>query len=178
MPKPIETDRLFLRPFDDSDFTFLRALHSNPEVMKFIGSGSTRTEEQTRISVSKTKEIARRNPLLGAWVAELKSTQEKIGNLIIREPATEEKTDGLEIGYSFMPEHWGKGYATEASQGIIDYARSHFGDIRIVALIEPTHSASRRTLEKLGFVTVAHGIYIDPTNGIKLPTEVLELRSK
>jgi ribosomal-protein-alanine N-acetyltransferase len=174
MPKAIETKRLFLRPLALGDFGFMRLLHSDPQVMKYIGSEPTRSEIQTRELIHKSLAIESETPALGAWVAELRETRTPISNLILRKPATAEKTDGLEIGFSFLPAHWRKGYATEATRGVIEYAFERFGKIRIVALIDPENGASRSTLTKLGFITVGMAQYVDPANGKILPTEILE----
>lgn len=178
MPKPFETDRLVLKPVTQSDYAFIRSLHTNPEVMKYIGSGLPRTEEQSAAGMEKMLKMQIETPLLGAWIAFLKETHEPIGNLIIRKPATAEETEGLEIGYSFAQAHWGKGYATECSRGMIEYAYREFGPVRMVALIEPLNEASRKTLVKVGFTTIGTTTYLDPTSGQLKPTEILEIGIK
>lgn len=175
MPIAIKTDRLLLRPLAHSDYDFIRTLHSDARVMKYIGSEPTRTEAQTRDGITKALALEKGNPLLGAWVAELAETAVPVGNLILREPATSEKTEGLEIGFSFLPAHWGRGYATEASRGIIEYVVQRFGKVRIIALIHPGNDASRKTLTRLGFKAAGVSQYVDPATGTALPSEVLEL---
>jgi len=175
MPKRIETARLVLRPLCLEDYAFLRTLHTDPEVMKFIGTGSGRTEEQTQEGMRKTLKLAEDTPVLGGWIVELKGNGQPIGNCIVREPATAEKLAGIEIGYMFAKAHWGKGYATEVTQGMVDYIKRELGEVCIVALIEPHHQASRHTLQKVGFQTIAMDTYVDPATGNKLPTELLEL---
>lgn len=175
MPLAIKTERLLLRPLRPEDFGFMRALHGDTRVMKYIGSEPTRTEAQTREGLSKALALAKTDPLLGAWVAELADSGVPIGSLILRKPATSEKTEGLEIGYSFVPSQWRKGYATEAARGIIDYVFGHFGCIRIVALIHPDNDASRGTLTKLGFKSAGRSSFVDPATGSVLPTEIMEL---
>lgn len=176
MPKHIATPRIILKPVTLNDCDFIFSLHSNPEVMKYIGNGVPRDEQQCRASVDRYLKIQADEPLLGAWIACLKDTDEPIGSLILRKPATAEETEGLEIGYSFVVPHWGKGYATECSKGIIDYAYQEFGSVRIVALIEPTNDASRKTLIKLGFTPAGFTTYLDATNGVIKPTEILEIK--
>ena len=176
MPLPLETERLRLRPLQKSDYDFMRILHTDARVMKYIGSSLTRTEAQTHAGMDRALSLSQENPLLGAWIAELRDTGVPIGNLLVRKPATQEETEGLEIGFSFIPSHWGQGYATEASRGIIEYIARHFGAaMRVVALIDPANGASRRTLTKLGFVPAGESQYVDATTGAVLPTEILEL---
>jgi [ribosomal protein S5]-alanine N-acetyltransferase len=175
MPLPIETERAILRPLDASDYGFMRQLHSNADVMKYIGGGVLRTEQQTRDALDKYLVMQEKAPLLGAWVAVLRETGEAVGNLILREPATPEPMEGLEVGFSFLPAHWGKGYATEFTRGIIEYAKKHFPGVKLVALVDPLHGASKGALMKAGFKSVKMGEYLDPLNGNVLPTEILEI---
>lgn len=176
MPKLIQTDRLILKPVTQEDYAFIRTLHGSPAVMKYIGSGLPRTEAESRMGMERMLKIQSDTPLLGAWIAFLKDSGEPVGNLIIRRPATAEETEGLEIGYSFTEAHWGKGFATECSRGMIEYAYQEFGPVRIVALIEPKNDASRKTLMKLGFNSVGTTQYLDPTSGLLKPTEILEIK--
>lgn len=56
-----------------------------------------------------------------------------------------------ELGYWFLPEFWGQGYASEACPVVIAAARRIWQLHRIEAIIETEHAASRRILEKCGF---------------------------
>lgn len=108
--------------------------------MRYISTGALRTEVQTQDSILKCLELEAENPLLGAWVAETRDgAGTPVGNLILRKPATKEETNGLETGFTFLSEHWRKGFATEASVGIIEYARAQFGTVRFIALIDPAN---------------------------------------
>ena len=175
MPKSFKTQRLTVRPVTNSDFNFIRSLHTSPEVMKYIGGGITRTAEQTKTIMDKYLKLEEENPLLGGWIAFLTETNEPVGNLIIRKPATPEEIEGLEIGYSFTEANWGKGFATECARGMIEYAYREIGRVRLVALIEPTNEASRKTLEKVGFKSIGFTEYVDPSTGLPKPTEILEI---
>ncbi len=176
MPSPIQTPRLSLRPLKPEDFYFIRSLHTDLQVMKFIGDGVARTYDQTRAAVDKYLELGLNDPHLGMWVAYLKDSQIPVGNLLIRKPATQEETLGIEIGYSFAQEFWGQGFATEACRGILDYVKVALGPTRLVALIEPRNEASRNILNKLGFKSVGNTLYLDPATGQSKPTEILELK--
>lgn len=58
---------------------------------------------------------------------------------------------GGHLGYMLMPEHWGQGYATEASATAIDYAFATRDLTRILADVWEDNAASAKVLEKLGF---------------------------
>ena len=57
----------------------------------------------------------------------------------------------IELVYIFAQHGWGQGYATEAATALRDYALRQLSLPRLVALIEPGHTASARVAEKLGF---------------------------
>ena len=175
MPHLHESSRLILRPMSKSDFSFMRELHSSAEVMNYIGSGLVRSEEQTSAGMERALQIEIEDSRLGSWIVIEKESTKAIGNLIIRHPSTNEPQAGLEIGYSFLPEHWGKGFATEAAAAMVSYAKQYFGNVRMVALIEPSNSASRKILEKIGFKPAGMSEYVDPTTGDIKPTEILEI---
>jgi RimJ/RimL family protein N-acetyltransferase len=60
--------------------------------------------------------------------------------------------DTLEIGYHIFPEYRRKGYASEASRAVIEYAREEFGIIRFIARIGKENIVSKKVAESLGFV--------------------------
>jgi ribosomal-protein-alanine N-acetyltransferase len=64
----------------------------------------------------------------------------------------------IEVGYRFLKEHWGHGYATESARASIAYGFDELGLERIVAVALETNLASRRVLEKCGLneIGLAH----------------------
>jgi RimJ/RimL family protein N-acetyltransferase len=175
MPYFHQTERLSFRPLVKEDFPFMCSLHTNKQIMKHIGTGLPRSEEQSQVAMDLSLQIEKEDGRLGSWVVELKPDLGPIGMLIIRRPATKQKIAGLEIGYSFLPLHWGKGYAQETVLAMIKYAYQQFGPERIIALIKPANAASRNVLTKTGFVAIGMTEYVDPTNGQKISSEILEI---
>ena len=57
----------------------------------------------------------------------------------------------VELGYALLPEHWGKGYATEGSAGALDHARAVLGLGDVVAFALVTNAASLGVMRRLGF---------------------------
>lgn len=92
-----------------------------------------------------------------------------VGNCLFKAPPI----DGMvEIAYGLAPEHWGKGYATEAAQALVAYAFT-FGEVRVVrAHTLPGPNASTRVLAKSGFRRV--GEVIDPEDGLVWRFEIDE----
>lgn len=62
------------------------------------------------------------------------------------------ETEGVpELGYCFGVDHWGKGYATEAAQSVIDFGFQEFSIERMTSGARVVNTASRHVLEKCGF---------------------------
>jgi ribosomal-protein-alanine N-acetyltransferase len=72
--------------------------------------------------------------------------------------------DALEIGYGIQPEHRRQGYATEAVEGLIAWARAQ-GIAHFVASVAPDNAPSLAIIRKLGFVRT--GEHIDPEDGLE-----------
>ena len=56
----------------------------------------------------------------------------------------------VDLGYAYLPEYWGRGYATEAALGTLRHAARKFGLERVIAVVSPANTASIRVLEKVG----------------------------
>jgi len=77
----------------------------------------------------------------------------------------------LELGFHLRPEHWGRGYATEAARAVIAYAFTTAAAAALVAGHHPQNHASRRVLLRLGF-RHTHDAHYAPT-GLDHPTYLL-----
>ncbi len=144
----IETKRLILREFTMDDWPAVLAYQSDPRYQRYYPP-TDRTDEQAREFVQmflvQQQEQPRRKFQLAAM---LKTHQGLIGNYGIRlDKAGAHQAD---IGYEFSPEHWGKGYATEAAQAMVHYGFSTLGLHRIWSWCIADNHRSRRVLEKLG----------------------------
>ncbi|MGN6105203.1 MAG: GNAT family N-acetyltransferase [Kofleriaceae bacterium] len=76
----------------------------------------------------------------------------------------------VELGYAILPEHRGRGYATEAVGLAIAWARASHGVERFVASVSPDNAASLAIVRRLGFAKV--GTQIDEIDG---PEDVYRL---
>lgn len=166
-PEIIMTNRLELRPVSLNEFEFIKSLQTNPKIMASIGPGAVRTPTQIQDSLDFYFNLRKENPLLGQWVIREKSLQKDIGAFILRPPATQEKLEGIEIGYTFTPETWGKGYATEAAGGVIDYTLRKLPRVRILALVDNGNEASKKVLSKVGMKPIGQMMYVNPITGEK-----------
>ena len=81
-------------------------------------------------------------------------TESYIGNLSFKGPAQD---NVVEIGYGILPDQEGKGYTTEAVQAMTQWAFGNADVVFVEAETEPENRASRRILEKCGFVLNGEG---------------------
>ena len=61
-----------------------------------------------------------------------------------------------EIGYILHPDHWGKGFATEAMRAVIDFAFANHPVDHLMADVDPRNAASSALLRRLGFSLTGH----------------------
>ena len=159
----LESTRLFFRPVDPEDFEFLCRLQQDSAVMKHIGPGGPRTPEQTRLSLDRALAQRSLNENFGMWIAEKKSSHQPVGNFILREPSTVEKIKGIEIGFSFVSEQWGLGFATESILIFLEFLAKNFPDEQIVAITHLDNLGSQKSLIKTGFQRAGFATYHDPS---------------
>ena len=142
-----ETKRLILREILSSDFDELYRMNSDPIIMKHVGDGSTRSEEQMKGELEILVSHYVRKPGLGIWATILKESNTFVGasGLVYYD-----NTPEIEIGYRMLKEHWNKGYATEAASCLLNYG---FETLRLKKIVSSAHVenyASRRVMEKIG----------------------------
>lgn len=145
IPVSLETDRLLLRPWRESDLDAYAAICADPEVMRYLG-GKTflRTETWRHIAFMIGHWCLRG---YGHWAVEEKSSGRMIGRIGFLEPAG---FPGFEIGWTLARETWGRGYATEGARAALEYAFTSLDKHHVISLILPENKASIRVAEKLG----------------------------
>jgi RimJ/RimL family protein N-acetyltransferase len=67
-----------------------------------------------------------------------------------------DELDNPDIGFAFLPEYMGKGYAWEISQALLDYAKEHLNMQKLLAITLPDNQPSIRLLEKIGLTYQKH----------------------
>src|SRR4051794_18702973 len=145
--KVLETERLILRRLSTEDADFILELVNEPSWLRFIGDRGVRTTLDACDYILKGPVDSYRRFGFGLYLTELKENAVPIGicGLIKRESLKD-----VDLGFAFLPEFRGKGYAYEASSAVMAYAKSAFGLNRIVAITNPDNYSSIKVLEKLG----------------------------
>ncbi len=142
----LETDRLRLRKFTLEDAAFARELVNDAAWLRYIGDRGVRTLDDARAYIGKTLAHYAQHGF-GAYVVELKSTGEAIGNCGLFK---REGLPGADIGFAFLGRFRGQGYAFEAAAAMLAHARERWGMTRVEAYTVPYNTSSIRLLEKLG----------------------------
>lgn len=145
----LETDRLALRRFTADNAQHIYALDNDPAVMRYINGGAPTPWEviQTQILPGFLR-YDDAQPGFGFWAVEEKATGEFVGWFVFR-PTGDDPSEVV-LGYRFHRAAWGKGYASEGAQALIERGFVEWGVERVVATTYEENRASRRVMEKLG----------------------------
>jgi [ribosomal protein S5]-alanine N-acetyltransferase len=149
MPHVIfDTERLIVRQYDfDIDAENFFLLNSDEEVMRYIRA--TKTKEECDAFLKKAIESYKINPLIGRWAANEKTTGKFVGSFAI---IPIEGSEDIQLGYAFLKENWGKGFASELTKAGLDYYFKNTNADHIYAIAEEANIASHNVLLKNSFV--------------------------
>ncbi len=142
----IETERLVLKEITLDDKEAMFRLHSNDEVQKYTGDPLVASLEEMEKAIE-TRIIDYEKYGYGRWATFLKNGMHFIGWAGL---AYLPEFDEIDLGYRFTPEHWGKGFATEASLAILNYGFNKLELKRIIAIAMKDNKASINVMEKCG----------------------------
>ena len=142
----LETERLRLRAFRKADYAPYAEICADPEVMRYLGTGTTLNPIETWRAMAAA---------LGHWqllgygmfALEVKASGELAGRVGFLDPPG---WPGFELGWMLGRAHWGKGYAIEAARVCLDYAFGPLGRERVISLIRPGNERLVRVAERLG----------------------------
>ncbi len=142
-----ETDRLRLRELTLGDAEFIVRLLNTPGWLQFIGDRNVKSIDDANGYLQKGPLASYKANGFGLNLVELRNGH-PIGmcGLLKRESLECE-----DIGFAFLPEFSGKGYAHEAASCIVDYASETLGLNRLWAIVTPGNQRSLQLLEKLDF---------------------------
>ena len=156
----IETDRLIMRDLMDEDVHGMFAMDSDAEVHKFLGNKpiSTLAEAQKYIDAVKQQYIENG---IGRWAVVEKESGIFVGwsgfKLIKDEIGG--KSNFYDLGYRFIKNYWGKGYATETAVASLNHGFTKLDYNEICGMADVDHIASNAILQKIGLVKRNEFIY-------------------
>ena len=150
----LETARLRLRRFRDEDANAVLAIIGDRVAMRFYPKTFNREDAEQWVARNQRRY---REDGYGLFAVTLKNSDEVIGDCGIIKQNVEGET-AMEVGYHFRRDQWGRGYATEAARACMGLAFDWFGADKVISLIRPENTPSRRVAER---------------NGMKLEREVV-----
>jgi RimJ/RimL family protein N-acetyltransferase len=145
--KVLDTERLSLRRLSFEDATFIMRLVNEPSWLEFIGDKNVRSLEDARNFLSTGPIASYERHGFGLYAVERKADGVTMGmcGLIKRDTLPH-----VDLGFAFLPEYWGQGYAYEAASAVLAHGHRDFGLVRILAITSPHNESSIRVLERMG----------------------------
>ena len=153
-PFPVlQTERLTLREINDDDLQTFFEMRSNEEVMKYVGRPRPQSPEELLPFMEQIKNgIKERKDI--AWAITFKGSPEMIGQIGFWRNELDNHRG--EVGYMLRPHVFGKGIASEALKGVLEYGFTRMNFHSVKGCVDPANAASINVLEKNGFVKEAH----------------------
>ncbi|MEO7988139.1 MAG: GNAT family N-acetyltransferase [Chryseolinea sp.] len=143
----LETERLRLRQLELTDAQFIVELVNTPGWLRFIGDRNIKTNEDAIRYLQNGPLKSYKENGFGLLLVELKSDQISIGTCGILKRDSLENPD---IGFAFLPEFTGKGYAFEVAHATLTYAKDELKLETIYAITIPSNIKSIQLLKKMG----------------------------
>jgi RimJ/RimL family protein N-acetyltransferase len=153
----IHTQRCVIKTLEQNDYDFYQGLFTDPEVMAKFEEGRPKTKEELKERFEVELSLWKSNNPYSTFSVFEKETKNFIGQVAL----VEDEPGYAEIYYLFNKCAWGKGYATETSKALIDYAIHVAAKgylvkgkqlIKINATARPDNPGSIRILEKIGLL--------------------------
>ncbi|WP_246002004.1 GNAT family N-acetyltransferase [Allorhizocola rhizosphaerae] len=144
----IQTKRLLLRGWRETDLDPFAALNADPEVMEHFPAPLS--QEQSDVMVARIEQGFTRHGF-GLWALEIAATGEFIGFTGLSPVSFEAHfTPAVEIGWRLARHAWGHGYATEAARAAIAFGFDIARLREIVSFTSRTNVRSQRVMQRLG----------------------------
>lgn len=164
MKNGIQTPRLLIRRFEESDLEDYLAYQTHPVVQEYMPSEPMDEEDALKFLSSQFDAGENEKGRYHAFAVYHCGDNRLIGDVgFYLEPGPEDKGD---LGFQFHPDYHGKGYATEAIEGLLKYAFSSLTLQRITSHCDARNFASVRLLERLGMRREGHFKQSRMTKGV------------
>ncbi len=157
----IETERLYLRQWQASDFAIFAAMNADPEVMKYFPK--LLSAKVSDIIASKCQQLIEDNGW-GFWALSLKKGSEKndafIGFVGLNQTHADMSfAPCVEIAWRLRKEFWGQGYATEAARASLDFAFSELALDEVVAFTAVINKRSQLLMKHIRMTDTQNNFY-------------------
>lgn len=144
-----DTERLVLRPPQDSDLEAMFEIQADPTVNRFNAAAMLSTREAAQ-ELLQCWQRHWQTEGFGYWAIALRTQPEQVlgfGGLMSKRIDGQQ---GLSLYFRFRPQAWGQGYASEMALAALALAFEHLRAPAVLALVQPANMPSRKTLERIG----------------------------
>ena len=142
----LETERLVLRPYRESDFDDYAAMAADPMVARYLGDGKTMDRmDAWRAFASHFGHWVLRG--YGMWALAKRGEDRMIGRVGFIYP---EGWPGFELGWTLARDAWGNGYATEGARCALAHAFDVMKKEKVISVIHPDNAPSIRVADRIG----------------------------
>ena len=145
IPESLETERLYLRMFQESDFHGLHEYYGDPECTKYTSRRPLKDFETWQKLAALIGHWQLRN--YGSYAIELKADHSVMGIAGMDYPY---EWPEPEIQWGLSRKYWGKGYASEAVRAVKKMTTEFVPDISLISLIHPENSNSMNLAKAVG----------------------------
>ncbi|MFZ1756275.1 MAG: GNAT family N-acetyltransferase [Caldilineaceae bacterium] len=144
----VHTERLIAERFQPDHFDLLCQIHRNPAVMATLGG--VRSDETTRQNLQDYVAHWETHGF-GLWLLRDRASRALAGRAGLKWIDVGGNRE-IELGYTFLPDYWGRGLATEIAWASLAVGFERLGLEELVCFTLTTNFASQRVMEKVGFV--------------------------
>lgn len=145
VPQTLDTARLHLRPFIESDWLPLHEHYSDPECTRFTFRRALTEADTWRTMASMLGHWQLRG--YGPYAVEEKASGAVLGTVGLWYPLGWPEP---EVKWALARRHWGKGFASEAARAVLAMAGEHLPEIVLISLIDPENAPSIALAQALG----------------------------
>lgn len=159
----IETDRLYLRQWQASDFATFAEINADPEVMVYFPK--LLLESVSDIIAKKCQQLIA-DKGWGLWAVALKPSSEEydndafIGFVGLNETHADMSfAPAVEIAWRLHKDYWGQGYATEAARAALKFAFTKLALTEVVSFTAVINKRSQLIMRRIGMTNTQDNFY-------------------
>lgn len=153
----LETERLYLRQWQASDFALFAEMNADPEVMKYFPKLLSATVSD--VIANKCQQLIKEKGW-GLWAVSLKENDTFIGFVGLNDTHADMSfAPAVEIAWRLAKDCWGQGYATEAAQASLKFAFEELALNEVVSFTAVINKRSQLVMERIGMTNTQDNFY-------------------
>ncbi|MEZ4233345.1 MAG: GNAT family N-acetyltransferase [Polyangiaceae bacterium] len=144
----LRTERLLMRPFNESDRDAFAAINADPRVMEHYPAPLSRAQSDAFLDRIASAFEAQG---FGLWALEVPGRFPLLGYTGLAIPVWKNHlTPCVEVGWRLGHEHWGQGYASEAARAALSCAFERLGLEEVLSFTSLPNRRSARVMQRIG----------------------------